>query len=58
MMKVRRITESNRLLTEQSLRYVHDFFEVLTGGNTGANTYGRSGRQDDQPGRLMIDQVV
>ncbi|MHC4605504.1 MAG: flagellar protein FlgN [Planctomycetota bacterium] len=58
MIRVARITKANRALTEQSLRYVHDFFGILTGASSGENTYGRTGPRRDPPGRLMIDHVA
>ena len=58
MARVRRLNESNRLLTQQSLRYIQDFFEILTGSGSGGNTYGRTGQRPSRPGRLMIDHVI
>lgn len=57
--EVKRVTRTNQILTEQSLHYVKDFFEVLFGVATEGKTYERSGRAANPvPGRLLIDQVA
>lgn len=58
LQEVRRINDSNRKLTEQSLQYVRDFFEIVSGATVSEKTYGRRGQGRTPPARLMIDQVA
>lgn len=56
--RVGRVNRSNRLLTEQALRSVQDFFQIVTGAAGGDSTYGRTGQGSAPPGRWMFDRVA
>lgn len=59
MRDVARVTESNIVLTEESLDQVKQFFRLISGGATEEGTYTRQGvKPTTAPPRLMIDEVA
>jgi hypothetical protein len=59
MARIQRTARQNRSLTEQSLRLVRDFFQVLGGGESRGTTYTRRGvDRPVTPSVAMINHVA